>query len=196
MSKKLTATEKKKRLAARKSTRTREAYLVVCELVAAGKDTGTACAEAGISWAQVNAISLHYKDLQEKFHKANAMRKELRREQAETRLHKLAMEGKVTKYCDATGNVKRTVVQDDVESVRATVEALSPEFRKDRGPLVVHNTLQLNTLHKQTLADILAESAERRSLLPEKLSAQTIEAEALTEATSQNTSYDHKEDGG
>ena len=141
-------------------------------------------------------MSLHHKDLQEKLHRATAMRKEKRREEAEARLHRLALHGKVTKYCDAEGNVKRQIVADDVESVRATVEALSPDFRKDRGPLVVHNTLQLNTLHKQTLADILAESAERRTLLPAKLDSQPIEAEALVTSTSHNKPYEQKDGGG
>jgi hypothetical protein len=193
MAKKPLRLTKQARERAAKSQRTRSAYLVMCEHVAAGDSIPDACKKAGILWPQVNAMSLHHKDLQEKFHAATRARADMRREAAEARLHELATRGKSTIYKDADGNIRRSVVQDDVEAVRATLEALSPEHRKDRGPLIVHNTLQVNNLQRETLADILQTSTTRENLLPPKRTSQVIDIQPLAPPTSHNISYEQAE---
>lgn len=155
----------------------REKYLKACEYISRGANHLTATKKAGITWAGFNSITRWHKDLQEIYHTANEARQAKRREQVLSKLHKLAIKGKRTKFYDSDGKLSRSVTADDTEAAKAQAQALAPELY-GRSPLVVHNTLNVNQLPKNTLAEIIAESTGRTSLLPSK-TAQLIDSQRL-----------------
>lgn len=180
-----TKKELKKRLAAEESSRVREKISAALVQVANGEPILDALKAVGIGWGLFNITIRWNKDLQETYHAAMATRTQSRRDMAEKKLAEIVAKGKKTTYYNANGEKTREIIADDVDAIKTQVAALSPDvYGRQSGPLVVHNTLNVNAVHKATLADIISGNASRNSLLPDRSNlpelSQVIDAQAAT----------------
>jgi hypothetical protein len=151
----------------------------MCEAIAKGATVKEALISSGLlEW---NAAGLEIGTNPESkalYNSAMTAREAIWREEALAKIRDVAINGKRTVRKDSTGFESETI-SDDPQTIIAQAQAYDPaRYAKQSGPLVVHNSLTVNTNGRATLADLIASSTDRAGLLStdrEKVRAQVID---------------------